>query len=263
MKRCISLLCVLALLISACGCLGLFGGKNQRELGNFAQLLTADGKDYLEYRISFNSGYVEIGENSYKLTENINFTEKKSDTKVIFSAYATLRGDGIDCEEGYEYLSEQICELLGDTEVYFEAKIFKNGDEIYGALNQYNRSSGRSGNLLCNEDLKKSYLLRVQDERLEILEESDDTAIMAFNQTSYIAYKDKLFYSVNIENGRKTEICKDIWWDNGPTFYSNVNIYYTDDIFMLCGDRKGKHMSLIVGKIDGSYTQTLIDNEEY
>lgn len=84
MKKCISLLCVLSLLITACGCTGLFGGNNRRELGNFVDYMTANGKDYLEYRIFTNDGYVEIGDNSYKLAESVNATKKLSETETVF-----------------------------------------------------------------------------------------------------------------------------------------------------------------------------------
>lgn len=266
MKRLISILCAFCLLVCSCGCSGIFGGVHSRELGRYVNFKVVDGKKFIEWNIFTEDGYVEIGDNSFSLAENIDGEEITGDAELVFSAYATSlsHGENNQCAEGYEYISDQVYDLIGEDTLHFETKILKKGDELYGALNLYTRSSGRSGNLLCYENIKKSYLLKIQDEKLEVLQELDDTAIMAFNQTGYIAYKDKMFFSVNTQSGKETEIYKDIWWDKGPSFWSQVYVYFADDIFMICGNKstfKDNRITLIVGKIGDTQFETLIDNK--
>ena len=91
------------------------------------------------------------------------------------------------------------------------------------------------------------------------------TAVLAVNQSHYIAYKDKKFYSVSKENDNKIEICKDLWWDRGPTFFSYVDVYFSDDIFMIFGNKRthdDSYITFIVGNIDGKYIETFIDNRK-
>ena len=100
---------------------------------------------------------------------------------------------------------------------------------------------------------------------IKITKDIGKYAVLALNQSHYIAYTDKIFYSVDKETNQKIEICRDIWWDNGPTFYSSVDVSFVDDIFMFCGFRgttSNTYGTVIVGTINGEHIETLIDDKK-
>lgn len=269
MKRILICISILLLSITLCSCLSIFGGKNQREMGDTVSFLTDGNKEYLEYSIFLKAGYVEIGEDGFRLVNEdleeclLNRVDNNTET-VLSGKYLETFGENLECKEGYEYLSEQLFENIGECK-NFEYVILKNGKELYGAVNCYKNPSGRSGNLLANEDLEKSYILVVENGKIVFQKELKKTAVLAVNQSHYIAYKDKKFYSVSKENNNTIEICNDLWWDKGPTFYSYVNVYFADDIFMICANKStlnNDYLTLIVGDISGNYIETLINNEK-
>ena len=114
--------------------------------------------------------------------------------------------------------------------------------------------------------MKKSYLLEVEDKNIILIEPLEKAAVLAVNQSHYLAYVNKKFYSVDKESGAKIEICKDIWWDDGPTFYDNVDVSFVDDVFVIYANRSGlgtpTYETLIVGNINGENIQILIDDEK-
>lgn len=247
----------------------MFGGMNPREIGSYVSILSDGEKQYLEYSVFLNSGYVEINEDSYKLIEgdleSDTLNEVEEATEIVMSGQVLETfGDNTICKEGYEFLSE---ELFACTNEYknFECLILHNGDEIYGAVNCYYRPSGRSGNFLSHENFAKSFLIEAENGHLVIEKEHEGAAILAFNQSHYVMYTNKTFYSVDKESEKKIELCKDEWWDNGPTFYSNVKISFTDNIFMICGEKgtlNANYITLIVGNINGSHFETLINHQK-
>lgn len=263
---CVALLLV-ALLMQ--GCTGIFGGNNQRELGQYTSFFYDGEKEYICYELAFEDGYVQVTEDSFELCDtyldDATLSENKSNVEVLLSGQANATfGYEIVAKEGYEYLTEQLVEKVKGCE-YFEAIILKNNESIYGAVNCYNRPSGRSGNLLSNEDLFKSYLLEVKNENIKFTKDLGKNAVLALNQSHYIAYADKKFYSVDKETDERIEICEDIWWDEGPTFYSYVEVSFVDDIFLLHGNRGTSfhtYETIIVGYINGERIETLIDDRK-
>ena len=251
------------------GCVRIFfGGSNRREMGQYISFLSDGSKEYIWYDLAFEDGYVQVTEDSFELCDTdlsevaLSECERKIEVLLSGRANATF-GDTVSVKEGYEYLAEQLTENMEGCE-YFEAIILKNGQNIYGAVNCYSRSSGRSGNLLSNEDFVKAYLLEVENETIKITKDIGKCAVLALNQSHYIAYAGKKIYSMDKETNQKIEICRDIWWDNGPTFYSHVEVSFVDDVFMLRGFRGTTHHTygtVIVGYINGEIVETLIDDK--
>ena len=261
--------CIALLLISLLmqGCTGILGGNNRRNFGQYVSFFSDGDKEYIWYDLSFEEGYVQVNEDSFELCDtgldDVALVENKSKVEVLLSGDVTAFGNGIVAKEGYEYLTEQLIENIEGYE-YFEAIILKNNESIYGAVNCYNRSSGRSGNLLANEDFVKSYLLEVENEKMRFTKDLGKYAVLALNQSHYIAYADMKFYSVDKETDQKIEICQDIWWDKGPTFYSYIVVSFVDDIFLLQGSRGTSthtYATIIIGSINGERIETLIDDK--
>lgn len=274
MKKYGRILIIPTLLVLICllmqGCVGnVLGGCNQREMGQYTSFLTDGSKEYVWYNLAFEDGYVQVTDDSFELCDadlsDIVLSESESKIEVLLSGQANAAfGNDIDAKEGYEYLKAQLVENIEGCED-FEVIILRNDQCIYGAVNCYSRSSGRSGNLLSNEDFVKSYLLEVENEKIKITKDIGKYAVLALNQSHYIAYTDKIFYSIDKETNQKIEICRDIWWDNGPTFYSAVDVSFVDDIFMFCGFRgttSNTYGTVIVGTINGEHIETLIDDKK-
>ena len=242
---------------------------NQRELGEIISRFTDGDKKYLKCTVFLEDEYIEITDNDFKLVNDVleedllNEIDDNNET-LLSGSYLEYFGKCFECKEEYEYLSEKIFKIVGDCK-NFECIILKNGDELYGAVNCYKRSSGRSGNLLSHEDLEKSYLIKVENQEIIIEKELEKTAVLAVNQTHYIEYKDKKIYSTSKENDNSIKVCDDIWWDKGPTFYNCFEVYFVDDIFIIYGNKAtffSEHITLIVGDISGSNIETLINDEE-
>lgn len=271
MKKSVSFLCILALMFSLCGCVSLLGGVNRREIGEYTYLFTDGDKQYLKYYGMYEDGYAVIADDSFTLYEGVLpdtvISPQTTEAEIVLTAYISALSDGSQCAVGYGYLSEQLENIFGtlEDEKYYEALLLKKGEEIYGAVNCYSRPSGGSGNLLTNENLEKSCLVSCQDGVLAVDKEYEGTAIMAFNQTHFIAYKNQSLYSVNIESDEEVKICDDFWWDKGPTYYNDFSVRFTDDYFIIYATNSktfSDKATLIAGKMDGSFTETLIDNEK-
>ena len=242
---------------------------HRRELGEYTSLVTDGKSQYLEYNISLENGYIEFSGNSFKIADedpqSSSLSEVDTSAKVAVSdrVLETFIYT-IETQDNYSYLSDQIPEVFSNPK-NFEVVVLEKDNKLYGAINCYKRPSGRSGNLLSNEDLDKAYLFDVENEKIKITKTLDKTAVLAFNETHYVAYSDKQFYSADKNSNKKIKICDDIWWDKGPTFYSYVNVYFVDDVFMICGNREtliDNGITLIVGDISGESIETLIDDEK-
>jgi len=263
MKKIVSFCLVIIMFCLLQGC-SFFGGLNQRGLDPYQEFLIYDGKQYLNY----GSAYVELTDDGFKSCPNdfyIKSPEKMSGETVVllegayFGNYFDPLGFRVEVEE-YKYLYDQIYDQV-DSE-YFEFILLKRDNDIYGTVNCYNRSSGRSGNLLSVEDLDKSYLISVNDGNLVIDKELDGVSVLAVNKTHYLAYENEAFYSVNKETGEEKKICDDIWYEGVfPPYYSFARVVFIDDIFMLYADsdKRNGGKTVIVGNINGEF-EILLDN---
>ncbi len=269
MKKAICLLLVVVITCSFSGCFGVFGGNNRRNIGGYASIYTDGQVDYLGYDVPFTPyGYIGINGDAfsfYKKDQLTDLTEKENQetSAIVQGNYLEHFGNGLTVQTDYEYLGDLLLANIGDCK-NFETVVLKNGDQIYGAVNCYNRASGRSGNLLSHEDFDKSYFFTVKDQTIEIAKEMEGTAVLAFNSTYYIGYDDKIIYSADWETHQKIEICKDIWWDDGPTFYNYVRVYFTEDYFVIYGEEDGgseDNITLIAGTMDGTLVETFKDNQ--
>ena len=270
MKKIVCVFFVILLSFSLQGCTGIFGGNNTRNMGEYISTTTDGEKEYFKYEPEWKNGYIEISKESFKLCgeklDETNLIKTDNDTRVIFRGDANDSfGDSFYSEKEYKYLEAKLFEKLDGCE-YFEVIIFKNGDNIYGAVNCYKRASGRSGNLLSNEDLKNSYLLEVENEDIKLTKNLGKTAVLALNQSHYIAYSDKTVYSVDKETDQKIKICDDIWWEGIIGDSGHMEVMFSDEFFVIIANRWTTQLedfdTLIVGSINGERVETLIDDQK-
>lgn len=269
MKKAFSLIFIIIFSLSLQGCTGIFGGIHRRELGEYTSFVS-DGKNkYLECSIFTDDGYVEIEEGSFKIRKvnpdetSLYEVERSADIVLYDRVLETFVYD-LEVENEYSYLSDKIFDAF-DKPKNFEIIVLEKDGKLYGAINCYKRPSGRSGNLLSNEDLDKAYLFNVENEEIKITKTLEEAAVLALNESHYIAYSDKQFYSADKNSEEKVKICDDIWWDKGPTFYSYVDVHFVDDVFMIYGNRAkigSRFDTLIVGDISGKHIETLIKDKK-
>lgn len=191
--------------------------------------------------------------------------EDNTATKIVLESYITALSSGATCADGYEYLYDvlDVAFDISDEDSFSESLLLENQGVIYGAVNFYSRPSGRSGNLLTNENVVKGIYINIIDGEVEVIREFDHTAILAFNQTHLIAYKDKKVYSVDLSSAEETFLFKDKWWDRGPSYYNNFNVSFTDEDFLVYVNNDNgvtNKETLMVCKLDGSNFTVLIDN---
>lgn len=272
MKKLTSLVCIVILFATLSGCALLLGGANKRELGEFIPLYTDGVSDYFEYDLTFEEGLIKKTAEGFTLSELSTNDEaisiKETPTKVIFKSYITALGGYGDCADGYEYLYEALdsaFDIYGD-DVFSEALILENQGQFYGAVNFYSRPSGRSGSLLTNENIVKGTYFTVTDGKVNVIKELEKTAVLAFNQTHLITYKNKKINSLNLDSGEETFLLKDKAWDKGPSFYNNFRVSFTDESFLIYTEvddnfEAGKE-TVIVANFDGTCLATLVDNKE-
>lgn len=275
MKKPLSLFLVFCFVcVSLCGCsrllpqTGILGGMNTRNMGTYNSFVTDGQKTYWVGEIMSEHGYVEIGDDKVSLSEDISdegqFTEVEPTVRALVWGQIDALSHTLQYAEGYGHLAEAVTAAVSEWK-YYECIVLQNGETVYGAINCYTRTAGASGNLLANEDFAEAYILSVEDGTARVVKELSDMAVLALTQTDFIGYENRVFYSVNVASGDKKEICEDIWWDSGPTYYSYALVYFVDDMFMLCGNKREtddeKH-TLIVGKINGEYGAVLVDNED-
>lgn len=272
MKKLILLTCIVLLFATLGGCMLLLGGANERELGEFIPLYTDGVNDYLGYDLIFEEGLIKKTSEGFTLSELSTDDEaidiKDTPSRVVLDFCITALGGYGNCCEGYEYLYEALDDafnIYGD-DVFSEALILDNQGEMYGAVNFYSRPSGRSGSILTNENIVKCTYFTVVDGKVNIIKELNKTAILAFNQTHLITYKNKKINSLNLSSGEETFLLKDNAWDKGPSFYNNFSVSFTDESFILYTEvddnyEAGKE-TVIVGNLDGTCITTLIDNKE-
>lgn len=272
MKKLISIICLILVLVSLSGCTFILGSMNRREIGEFTYLQTDGEKEYFYYDglHLLEDGYVLIDEGDYTLQEGVlpksEIQPLKSESEVVLTSYKSALYGSFTCAKEYDFLGQQLEDVFGgaDDDKYYEALFLKKNEEIFGAVNVYSRPSGRSGNLLTNEQLIKSCFINVKEDSISIVHEYEDTAILAFNDTHAVTYKDKKIYSKDLQNNTEVFICKDEWWDRGPTYYNSFSVSFTDEHFLIYAD-KGESISdtvsILAGRIDGTEFHVLIDDK--
>ena len=242
----------------------LLGGTNLRMLGECCHVFSDGERDYMKVSYAAQDRYVEIGEGGWELAENTEeskLIEKEQDAELVM-ACGKYRGvydhRQENVKEGYEYLREQIEKEFSDY-TDLDCAIFKKGNDFYGVVNCYTRASGMSGNMHTVECFDKSYIIGVEDDKIKLQKELGNAVILASNQTHYIAYIKKKFYSVDKKTDEKTLICKDEWYNPLIIDQVNVDIYYSDEYFVIFVQDKPTNGTLFVGTMDGSYLEKIPD----
>lgn len=270
MKQTVKFLSVCVLLLFLCGCSGILGGTQERNMAEYVQVMTDVEHDYYAYSLWKWEGYFQNEDGAFVLSENPypddTLLEAETDTRIVMDARRSglmqdlisgLTPEDAFLEEGFRQLMEE--------ENYFECRIYEKNGEYFGFVNCYRRCAGRSGFILAYEDLKYSRLLTVEGGQLVFGEEMEKTALLACNDTHYIAYRNKKIFSVRKSTGLQTEILKDQWWDTGPTYYSYVDFYHTENVFYMCGRQDaglGDAYSLYACYMDGTGLQQLLYERE-
>lgn len=260
-------LCLLIVLFSGCNTRIISG--TQLNLGEYRAILSNGENDYLEYDGNvYDDRYIEILENDFSLTEvpsaDTVLQETESDVEQICSVM-TWRGRLWRAEYagGYEFLSDKLIEWLGEG-AHFECLILKNGEEIYGAVNCYQNSSGLSGNLLSHEDIEKSYLVDVRDQEIVVNKELTGAEILAFNQTHYIAYGGRILYSGEQETNQKTILWQKRWWEPGLSTRGYAKFYFTDLHFYVYANngKLNNSETIFACNMDGTGSEILIEKAD-
>lgn len=271
MKKLFALVCVLLMLSLISGCTFILGGNNRRELGEFVLSFTDGESDYIEFPLTFDDCVVKKSAEGYSLIKDATLDEavltEKTSAKLVLQAYTTALNGGAFIQNGYDYLYEALDSSFDivDDSTYCEVVMLEKDEEIYGALNFYNRVSGRSGSLLSNEDLTKSVFVNYRDGEIVTVKELDETAILAFDKSELIIYRDKSVIAFDIQSEEEAFLLKDLWWDNGPTFYNRFKVKFNDETFIIYGnddDGKNNTESLFAGSFGSKEIVTLMDKEK-
>lgn len=267
MKKIFSFVLAISFIFSLSGCTRIFGG-NQRVIGERAYVITDGENDYWEVNTHLDTKYLKKSGNSFALnTDDLSavYLDAKSDTEVVYSGISTeLRGPGIPSNDEYSFLKDVLYQVTEGFK-YFDFVVLKSNDELYGAVNCYSRVSGRSGNLLSVEDLTKSVLFDVEKELAINVKTLEGVAVLALNQTHYIGCENEIIYSFEKVSGNKKELFKDVWRNSNA---DRARVYFFDDFFVIYAKRYDSGIFLdrlfetvMVGSMDGSYFETLIDDE--
>ena len=245
----------------------LLGGLNDRRLGQYCPVFSDGEHDFIKIEHVAQDRYVEIGKGGWELAKNTDeskLTEKESAAEIVMACRryrGIYRSDENVCKEGYEHLREQIKKEFADCK-NFDCVIFKKDDAFYGSVNCYTRAAGMSGNLHTAECFDKSYIIEIENDKIKFKKELDDAIILASNQTHYISYTNKKFYSVNKQTDEKTLICKDEWYSLLPIYPDHVSIYYSDEYFTICANKGTQsYCTLFVGTMDGSYFEKITNQQ--
>ena len=270
MKRMYRLLAGVLLTMLLCGCSGLTGGHQIRNMASYIPVMTDGEQSFFEaYTLPQWKGYFQIQDGTFVLSErpypDDTLWEAETDTRLVMDAQRTgIMQDlvpGLAPEDAF--LEDGFWQLM-DEEPYFACRIYEEKGEYYGILNCYRRCAGRSGAILAFEDLKYSRLLTVENDRLVFSEPMKKTALLASNSTHYIAYQDKTILSVCKATGEQRQIMKDLWWST-PSEKYYVNFCQTENVFCISGRRleKGEDIyALYACYIDGSGLQLLREERE-
>ena len=242
-------------------------GVNVRQVGDYCPVFSNGEQDFMKVSYAVQDRYVDIGKGGWELAKNTDqskLVEKQQAAELVMACgrYRGVYDHRKDVsKDGYEYLHELI-EQEFDNSKDFDCVIFKKDDAFYGSVNCYTRASGMSGNLHTAECFDKSYIIEIENDKINIKKELDDTIILASNQTHYIAYKNKKFYSVNKQTDEKTLICKDEWYSLLPIYPDHVNVYYSDEYFTICANKGTQsYCTLFVGTMDGSYCEKITNQQ--
>ena len=245
----------------------LLGGLNDRRLGEYSSAFSDGEHDFIKVKYAAQDRYVEIGKGGWELainTDESRLAEKESAAEIVMACgrYRGVYDHRKDVsKEGYEYLREQIEQEFSNC-TDFDCVIFKKDNVLYGSVNCYTRAAGMSANLHTAECFDKSYIIEIENDKIKLEKELDDAIILASNQTHYISYTNKRFYSVNKQTDEKTLICKDEWYSLLPIYPDHVRIYYSDEYFTICANKGTQsYRTLFVGTMDGSYFEKITNQK--
>lgn len=262
MKKIHRLLALSILLLFLCGCSGILGGHQRRNVAVNMPVMT-DGEQLLYvFSLLPREGYFQEENGTFRLAENPYpdemLTECMPGLRVVMDARRTgMMQDLVSGLEPEDAFLEAGFRQLMDEEDYFECRIYEKDGEYFGILNCYRRCAGRSGTILAYEDLKFSRLLTVEDGQLVFGEKMKDTALLACNSSHYITYRDKTISSVCKATGQQTEIMKDQWWERQPSDTGYVTFCQTDNVFYMSGCHEDIY-SLYACYMDGTGLQQLL-----
>lgn len=218
----------LLLVMALWGCSGILGGTQRRNMAQTTQAYTDGTAVYLPTEWPWEAYIVQKdGKFSLEAVTGENLAALSGGPRVVLDVQRTgLARDMVTDFSGEDaFLEAGFRQLLAE-EDYFECQILETGGQYYGILNCYRRCAGRSGSLLANEDLKYSRLLTVEDGALIFGEKMEKTALLACSPTHYIAYRDKMLYSIRKSTGQTQLLLQDQWWGDGQ-----MRFYWAGDVF--------------------------------
>lgn len=254
---------ILALLLVQSGCSGLLGGHQDRRIAQQTEVLTDGTQSFYPYALWIWNGYFRADQSGFALADNPypdeTLTVQESAGRVVLYAQATgVERWELDPEE--VSLEEDLRQLVAG-ETYYEFVVYEVDGEYYGIFNAYDRCAGASGMILAAEDLKYSRLLTMENGTPVFGEPMEDTVLLACDRTHCIAYRDKMYVSIEKETGAQREILADPWWDHGPQYHCFANFYQAGDVFFMAGrqdDNDQYEYSLYACRMDGTGLQLIL-----
>lgn len=166
-----------------------------------------------------------------------------------------------DFDDEYKHLAGQIFNMnvqrltfSDDEEAALACKLFERNGNVYGFVNVYSRDSGRLGT--AYEHIVKTCLVRLVDDRLEVIKELEGIAALACNETDFVYYAQDGIYTMNIETEESELILENTWAELGGSLNT---VIWDDSLFMFVfedvadsEDKYALHYICISCNIDGS-----------
>lgn len=150
----------------------------------------------------------------------------------------------IDIKEGYENIEDDILGLntLGKNSVILTEGYLVD-DYVYGICNVYSDTVGylSGGGNYAEEEIAYSIYYKYDsiNDTLETICKLNKSTMVAFNKNYVIYWKNKKFYSYNIETEEKTELCKHLSYDSGLQHQSGTYVYFNNN-YVIFEMRKAK-----------------------
>lgn len=161
---------------------------------------------------------------------------------VVFGGTAPCYG--IDIKEGYENIEDDILGLntLGKRSV-IRTEGYLVDDYVYGICNVYSDTVGylSGGGNYAEEEIAYSIYYKYDyiNDVMETICKLDKSTMVAYNDDYVVYWKNKKFYSYNIETQETKELCDHLSYDSGLQHQSGTYVYFNNN-YVIFEMRKAK-----------------------
>lgn len=216
------------------------------------------------HRVDGNSIYIEkifddIGDGELEIytrwdllsidMNNKTYSNSKNDySKFSGVEYAVFGGTAprysIEIKEEYESIKDDIMSLntLGEASV-IRTQGYLVDDYIYGICNVYSDTVGylSGGGNYAEEEIAYSIYYKYDyiNDVMETICKLDKSTMVAYNDDYVVYWKNKKFYSYNIETQEAKELCDHLSYDSGLQHQSGTYVYFNNN-YVIFEMRKAK-----------------------